>query len=113
MISAVTGIEYASVSLTDSYAMWISVVILAVLFQMQRFGTGKLGNIFAPILLAWFFSIASIGVFNLVKYDPGVLQAFNPRCIWVYLSKNPKNAWKSLAGIVLCLTGIYAFSILM
>jgi hypothetical protein len=29
------------------------------------------------------------------------------------LSKNPKNAWKSLAGIVLCLTGIYAFSILM
>ncbi|KAG6741171.1 hypothetical protein POTOM_054403 [Populus tomentosa] len=71
-----------------------------------EFGTAKLDNIFAPILLAWFFSIASIRVFNLVKYDPGVLQAFNPRCIWVYFSKNPKNAWKSLAGIVLCLTGL-------
>ncbi|KAG6741170.1 hypothetical protein POTOM_054402 [Populus tomentosa] len=71
-----------------------------------EFGTAKLDNIFAPILLAWFFSIASIGVFNLVKYDPGVLQAFNPRCIWVYFSKNPKNAWKSLASIVLCLTGL-------
>ncbi|KAF9678002.1 hypothetical protein SADUNF_Sadunf08G0166600 [Salix dunnii] len=43
-------------------------------------------------------------IFNFVKYDPRVLQAFNPYYIWVYFRKNPMNAWKSLAGIVLCLT---------
>lgn len=48
VISVVTSITFAS----DSHIMWISVVILVVLFQIQKFGTGKLGNIFALILLA-------------------------------------------------------------
>lgn len=51
VISVVTSITFAS----DSHIMWISVVILVVLFQIQKFETGKLYNIFALILLNSFY----------------------------------------------------------
>lgn len=107
VLSAVEGIKRASNSLTDSTIMWISVVILILLFQLQRFGTDKVGKIFAPVLLLWFAFIAFIGMHNFVKYDPGVIKALNPYYIEQYFNKNKKDAWISLGGILLCLTGTW------
>ncbi|XP_037496325.1 potassium transporter 5-like [Jatropha curcas] len=89
--------------------MWISVVILIFLFQLQRFGTHKVGYSFAPILVLWFLLIGIIGIFNFSKYDPGVIKALNPWCIIQYFQRNKKEAWISLGGVVLCLTGSQAF----
>ncbi|KAI4339342.1 hypothetical protein MLD38_024295 [Melastoma candidum] len=44
------------------------VAILLVLFGIQRFGTGKMAFMFAPILAVWFFTLGSIGLYNLVNY---------------------------------------------
>ncbi|OVA04325.1 potassium transporter [Macleaya cordata] len=105
VLSAVGGIREAAKNLNDDKVMWISVVILFLLFQVQRFGTDKVGYSFAPILTIWFIFIGSIGIFNFVKHDPTVIKALNPMYIVHYFMRNKKDAWISLGGVVLCLTG--------
>ncbi|QCD82258.1 KUP system potassium uptake protein [Vigna unguiculata] len=78
------------------------------LFSIQRFGTSKVGFLFAPILALWFFSLGSIGVYNILKYDITVLRAFNPAYIYFFFKRNGKAAWSSLGGCVLCITGAEA-----
>ncbi|KAH9773379.1 putative potassium transporter 12 [Citrus sinensis] len=75
---------------------------------IQRFGTGKVGFMFAPVLALWFFSLGSIGLYNLVKYDISVVRAFNPIYIYLFFKKNGKDAWSALGGCVLCITGAEA-----
>nr|CAD1820513.1 unnamed protein product [Ananas comosus var. bracteatus] len=86
----------------------ISIVILLLLFAIQRLGTDKVGYSFAPIIFIWFLLIGGIGVYNLVKYDVGVLRAFNPKYIVDYFKRNGKQGWISLGGVVLCITGTEA-----
>lgn len=85
--------------------MGISIAILIVLFALQRFGTDKVGSSFAPILLLWFSFIAGIGLYNLIKYDIGVLRAFNPKYIVDFFQRNGKQGWISFGGVLLCITG--------
>jgi KUP system potassium uptake protein len=75
------------------------------LFSIQQFGTGKVGVMFAPALALWFFSLGSIGIYNILKYDITVLRAFNPAYIYFFFKKNSKDAWSALGGCVLCITG--------
>jgi KUP system potassium uptake protein len=92
------------ISFTDAVVI-ISVVILVGLFSIQQFGTGKVGVMFAPALALWFFSLGSIGIYNILKYDITVLRAFNPAYIYFFFKKNSKDAWSALGGCVLCITG--------
>ncbi|KAF5752203.1 potassium transporter 19-like [Tripterygium wilfordii] len=106
VLSAVSGIKAADNALTNNAVTWISVVILILLFQIQRFGTDKIGYAFAPILTIWFTFIGFIGVYNFVKYEPSkIIKAVNPWYIVMYFARNKLNAWKSLGGVILCLTG--------
>ncbi|KAK6913789.1 Potassium transporter, partial [Dillenia turbinata] len=108
VLSAVGGLKEATSSLNDNVIMWISVVILILLFQVQRFGTDKVGYSFAPILTLWFFFIGGIGLYNFVVHDPTVIKALNPWYIVQYFKRSKKDAWISLGGCVLCLTGAEA-----
>ncbi|RYR02842.1 hypothetical protein Ahy_B06g081677 isoform C [Arachis hypogaea] len=102
VLSAVSGI---STSLGQEAVVGITIVILIVLFSMQRFGTDKVGFSFAPIIFVWFAFIGGIGLYNLFKYDLGVLRAFNPKYIVDYFKRNGKQGWLSLGGVFLCITG--------
>lgn len=73
--------------------------------MFQRFGTDKVGSCFAPVLLIWFHSIAAIGIYNFLKYDTSAIRAINPKYIIDYFARNKKDAWLSLGGVVLCITG--------
>ncbi|GAB4829862.1 hypothetical protein Ancab_019508 [Ancistrocladus abbreviatus] len=84
--------------------VWISVAILILLFSVQRFGTDKVSYSFARIICVWFAINASIGLFNLIKYDPTVIKALNPWNIVEYFKRNGKEARVSLGGVVLCIT---------
>lgn len=73
---------------------------------MQRFGTDKVGFSFAPILTVWFILIGATGIYNLFKYDVGVLRAVNPKYIVEFFQRDGKKAWMSLGGVFLCISGI-------
>ncbi|KAJ0038595.1 hypothetical protein Pint_23875 [Pistacia integerrima] len=105
VLSAVGGLKEATPAMTQEKIVWISVAILVFLFMIQRLGTDKVGYSFAPILIVWFAFISGIGVYNIIKFDPTVVKAVNPMYIIDYFSRNKKEAWISLGGIVLCTTG--------
>ncbi|XP_050266145.1 potassium transporter 5-like isoform X1 [Quercus robur] len=108
VLSAVGGITNATTEITEDMIVWISVAILIFLFMVQRFGTDKVGYTFAPIICVWFAFIGGIGLFNFIKFDPTVIKAINPQYIVQYFQRNKKDAWVSLGGIVLAITGTEA-----
>jgi KUP system potassium uptake protein len=83
----------------------ISTVILICLFVVQRFGTHRVSIFFSPIMLAWFLSNATIGVYNIAAYYPGVLKAVSPHYIPLFLIRHGKSGWLMLGAVILCITG--------
>nr|CAD1820339.1 unnamed protein product [Ananas comosus var. bracteatus] len=108
VLSAVDGVRKIDAGISKDVIAMISVAILVVLFSIQRFGTDKVGYTFAPAILVWYVFIGTIGLSNLVRHDSSVLKAFNPLYIVSYFRHNAKEAWISLGGVVLCMTGTEA-----
>ncbi|CAL5092219.1 unnamed protein product [Urochloa decumbens] len=109
VLSAVVGLKEKAPNLTTDQMVWITVGILVVLFGVQRFGTDKVGYLFAPVVLLWLLLIGGVGVYNLVVHDVGVLRAFNPKYIVDYFRRSDgREAWVSLGGVLLCFTGTEA-----
>ncbi|XP_058093520.1 potassium transporter 5-like [Magnolia sinica] len=108
VLSAVDGVRKIDASISKDVVVMISIAILVVLFSIQRFGTDKVGYTFAPAILIWYSFIGGIGLFNIAHHDSSVLKAFNPIYIFRYFNGNPKEAWISLGGVVLCMTGTEA-----
>ncbi|KAJ7547569.1 hypothetical protein O6H91_08G092600 [Diphasiastrum complanatum] len=108
VLSAVEGIKVQATSLSQNVVVIISCVILVLLFSVQQLGTDKVGFIFAPCVFVWFMFIGLIGLYNIFKYDAGVFRAFNPKYMYDYFKVNKKDAWTSLGGVVLCITGTEA-----
>ncbi len=55
----------------------ITAVILVGLFVVQRFGTGRIGIAFGPVIFVWFVAIGALGLRAVVE-TPVVLTAINP-----------------------------------
>ncbi|CAM6092546.1 unnamed protein product [Calypogeia fissa] len=108
VLSAIQGIKTAVPSVSQTIVVIITCVILVLLFCLQRFGPDKVGYLFSPIVLTWFFSIGVIGLYNIVKHDPSVFRAFNPWYIILFFKTDKYRAWVSLGGAVLCITGTEA-----
>ncbi len=88
MLSAVEGLKVVTPAF-DPYVVPITLVILAVLFSVQRFGTGRVANVFGPITAFWFLALASAGIFHIAD-DPTVFFAVNPYYAIAYLVSSPR-----------------------
>ncbi|OIT34134.1 PREDICTED: putative potassium transporter 12 [Nicotiana attenuata] len=108
VMSAVSGLEGRVPGFNADALVIISIIILGALFSIQRFGSSKVGFTFAPALALWFFSLGSIGIYNLLKYDVTVIRAVNPAYIYLFFKKNSSKGWSALGGCVLCITGAEA-----
>lgn len=106
VLSALEGLEAVDSNL-KSAVVPITVAILAMLFIMQRLGTGRLGFAFGWVMLVWFLVIGLMGAYWVVLH-PTVLAAFNP----IYALGVIKEAgWMALAlmgAVVLAVTGVEA-----
>ncbi|KAJ7294197.1 hypothetical protein O6H91_Y539300 [Diphasiastrum complanatum] len=108
VLSAVQGIQVQATGLSQNVVVVVSVIILVILFSLQHYGTDKVGFMFAPCVLIWFIFIGVIGIYNIFKYEASVFRAFNPKYMYDYFKANKKDAWTSLGGVVLCITGTEA-----
>ncbi|KAG6387753.1 hypothetical protein SASPL_152945 [Salvia splendens] len=68
----------------------------------------KVSFLFSPIMLIWFATNVSIGVYNIFKYDPSILKAVSPRYIVKFFMANGKTAWDLLGAVFLSITGAEA-----
>src|SRR6266403_1709782 len=76
VLSALEGLKVDAPSLAPAVVP-LTLIILIGLFVMQRKGTGFIGNIFGPVMLAWFLVLALLGIHGIVQ-APGVLVAVSP-----------------------------------
>ncbi|KAI5332327.1 hypothetical protein L3X38_022456 [Prunus dulcis] len=108
VLSAVGGINVGHPKISNGVVVLVAVVILVLLFTMQRHGTDKVGWLFAPVVLLWFLVIGGIGMFNIWKYDRSILKAFSPVYVYRFFKRGGKDGWASLGGIMLSITGTEA-----
>jgi KUP system potassium uptake protein len=106
VLSAVEGLEIAAPQL-DTYVLPICLVIIIILFAVQRHGTNFVGKAFAPVMVIWFLVLAGLGLRQLVAH-PQVLAALNPWYAVTFFLEHGKQAFIALGGVVLALTGAEA-----
>jgi KUP system potassium uptake protein len=106
VLSAVEGLKIVSPSL-HSVVVPITVVIIAVLFTIQRLGTGRVGSFFGPVMAVWFAVIAVAGVHGIVDH-PGILRSISPTYGAQFLFDHGSVAFVALGGVVLTVTGAEA-----
>src|ERR1041385_5351175 len=101
VMSAVEGLKEQSSSLS-ALIVPISAAILIALFWVQRYGTGRIGNVFGWVMLLWFVSIAAAGLPYIWKY-PGVLRALSPHYGVMFLASHGKQGFLLLGSVALCI----------
>ncbi len=105
-ISVASAVEGLDMIIPNIPVVPIVVVILSLLFFFQRFGTQKIGNVFGPIMFAWFLMLFTLGVSQLINF-PSVIKALNPYYGYELLTKYPQGFWL-LGGVFLATTGAEA-----
>ncbi|WP_137931813.1 potassium transporter Kup [Mesorhizobium comanense] len=106
VLSAVEGLKVVTPRL-DAYVVPITLVILAILFSVQRFGTGKVAAVFGPVTALWFLAIGVAGLWHLMD-DPSILLAINPYYAVAYLASTPTAAFVTVGAVFLAVTGAEA-----
>jgi KUP system potassium uptake protein len=104
--SAVEGLQVASPGLAH-LVVPISLAILALLFAVQRFGTGAVGWLFGPVILLWFVVIGGLGLREVIAH-PGVVQSLSPTWAARFIVSHGSGAFLTLGGVVLAVTGAEA-----
>jgi KUP system potassium uptake protein len=106
VLSAVEGLETAAPKISE-LVVPIAAIILVLLFFVQRFGTGKVGALFGPVMLLWFVVIAAAGVPLIVKH-PDVLVGLSPSWAILFLFAHPIETFVAIGAVVLVITGAEA-----
>jgi KUP system potassium uptake protein len=106
VMSAVEGLDAVAPGMTP-YVVPLSVVILVALFFLQARGTARVGRLFGPVMLVWFFVLGVLGAWQIAKH-PSILMALNP----VYgINLITDRGWPiffAFGSIVLAVTGAEA-----
>jgi len=106
VLSAVEGLNIVTPSFAP-YVLPSAIVILVALFLIQSQGTARIGRAFGPIMLAWFVTIALLGIWGIARH-PSVLLAINPMYGISYLHSGGMTGFLVLGGVFLCVTGAEA-----
>ena len=106
VLSAVEGMEVVTPAF-EPYVVPLTLVILAILFGVQRFGTGSVASVFGPITAVWFLAIGVSGLVHIAD-DPEILLAVNPAYIPAFLEHSPEVAFVTIGAIFLAVTGAEA-----
>lgn len=106
VFSAVSGVELAMAKEHHKYVeVPVACIILIALFALQHYGTHRVGHLFAPVVILWLCCISSIGLYNIIHWNPHIYKALSPVYMYKFLKKTQTGGWKSLGGILLCITG--------
>ncbi len=105
-ITVTSAIEGLRIIRPEIHTVLISVVILTLLFFIQQFGTRFIGKSFGPLMFIWFFTIGTIGFFQVIQ-GVEILNAVNPVYAFRLIISHP-NALFILGAVFLATTGAEA-----
>jgi KUP system potassium uptake protein len=107
VLSAIEGLNVAMPAIEPHLIMVLATCIIVALFMVQRFGTGRVGTAFGPIMALWFTTIGVLGTIELLK-EPQILFGLNPWYGVKFFMANGKIGFLALGAIVLAVTGAEA-----
>ncbi|MBV1916489.1 MAG: potassium transporter Kup [Sphingomonadaceae bacterium] len=103
VLSAVEGLTVVEQSL-GPLVIPIALVLLVLLFVLQKRGTAKVGAMFAPVMIVYFVVIAVLGITQIFE-SPEVLRALNPWYAIQFFITDKMLAFLALGSVVLAVTG--------
>jgi len=106
VLSAVEGIRIIT-PVFKPYIVPLTIAILAGLFFIQKRGTAKVGSLFGPVILVWFFALALMGTVQIVQV-PKVLTAVIPWHGMMFFVQNGVHGFVVLGAVFLVVTGAEA-----
>ncbi len=106
VLSAVEGLSLVAPQLSGAVVP-ITLVLITLLFAVQRLGTTGIGRAFGPITLIWFAVLFALGLPHVIQ-TPEILHALNPMYAIQFGLTHQVTAFIALGAIVLCVTGAEA-----
>jgi KUP system potassium uptake protein len=106
VLAAVEGITVTGPGLAP-FVVPTAATILTVLFAGQRFGTGKVGSMFGPVMLVWFLAIAVAGLGHVAGHL-AIITGLSPTFAVGFVVSHPFIAFVALGAVVLSITGAEA-----
>ena len=106
VLSAVEGLEVVNPDF-KRFVIPLTVLIILVLFGVQRYGTAAVGRLFGPVMLVWFSTLAVSGIYNILQ-NPSVLLAVSPMYAYDFIQANTFLAYIVMGSVVLVVTGVEA-----
>ncbi len=106
VLSAVEGLKLA-LPVTQGQVLITTVLIVALLFAAQSYGTHLVAAFFGPIMVVWFVTIGGVGIAS-ISENPSVLAALNPLYAVSFLSNNGFIGLMTLGAVFLAVTGAEA-----
>jgi len=105
-ITVTSSIEGLQLYNPEIPVIGIVLLIFAVIFFMQQYGTNIVGASFGPIMVIWFLMLSILGFRQLIGH-PEVLKALNPYYAVMFLSRYP-GGFILLGSVFLATTGAEA-----
>jgi KUP system potassium uptake protein len=103
VLSALEGLKVAT-KVFEPFIIPLTVAVLVGIFAVQKHGTARIGAIFGPITLVWFFTLGVLGLVELVK-DPAILAAINPLYAVAFFRESGYHGFLVLGTVFLAITG--------
>ncbi len=107
VLSATEGLQYVAPGLKPMIVP-IAVGILVALFAFQSRGTEKVGKLFGPVMLAYFLTLASLGLMHLSVMPSIILETINPLNALNFFLTDGFRAFVAMGSVVLAVTGAEA-----
>jgi KUP system potassium uptake protein len=103
VMSAVEGLSVAT-PVFEPYVVPITLIIILVIFLVQRHGTAGIGAVFGPVMCVWFTVLGVLGVKE-VLHNPAVLGALSPVHGALFFVHNGGHGFLVLGAVFLAVTG--------
>ena len=103
VLSAVEGMKVIT-PLFEPYIVPVTLGILVGVFAIQRHGTARVGRLFGPVMVVWFFTIAALG-FREMMAAPEVLGALDPRHAVAFFAEHGLHGVAVMGAVFLVVTG--------
>lgn len=103
VMSAVEGLKIFS---PHTPVVGITLVIIAIVFIVQQFGTSSIGKLFGPVMVVWFLALGGFGATHIFE-NIEILKAFNPYYAYNLITHSP-SAIVIMGAVFLCTTGAEA-----
>lgn len=103
VLSAMEGLALVAPKF-ESFVIPLTIFVMNALFLMQKYGTGRIGVIFGPILLLWFASLAALGIYGMAE-NTHIFEALLPHHAVEFFIRNGWHGFIVLGSVFLVVTG--------